>query len=200
LKINNLRQGITALFIVITVMVGIVGFLIHEGDVTETDGMDFLTFDGDISVTGDKEETSTQRTLPVHIVGAVANPGVYYLYEGSIVLDVLNMAGGPLENADTSVTNLAARISDGMKIVIYTREQVEEGDYISEETDRISVVNINYADKGMLMTLPGIGESRAEAIIAYREKNGRFNDISEIMNVSGIKEAAFEKIKEYITI
>jgi len=105
-----------------------------------------------------------------------------------------------LENADTSVTNLAARISDGMKIVIYTREQVEEGDYISEETDRISVVNINYADKGMLMTLPGIGESRAEAIIAYREKNGRFNDISEIMNVSGIKEAAFEKIKEYITI
>lgn len=171
----------------------------------------------------------------VDIKGAVLKEGVYELNEKSRVIDVINLAGGLKENADTSVTNLSKYITDEMVIVIYTKEEVEKfkevkkeeekkeeqciiynevivNDSCKEESntkkeeldnkheDEIDVkISINNADIDLLMTLPGIGESKAKSIIEYREQNP-FTSIEDIMNVSGIGEKAFEQIKNYITL
>ena len=155
----------------------------------------------------------------VHICGAVACPGVYLLPEGSRIYQAVEMAGGFLADADQEGINLAQMVADGMKVTVFTEEEAEtaaEGSGIlypeanPSGRDRTGAgtaalaqkpkVNINTAGKEELMTLRGIGESRAEDIIAYREKHGSFQKIEEIMKVSGIKDAAFEKIKEDITV
>lgn len=155
----------------------------------------------------------------VHICGAVACPGVYLLPEGSRIYQAVEMAGGFLADADQKGINLAQMVADGMKVTVFTEEEAEtaaEGSGIlypeanPSGRDRTGAgtaalaqkpkVNINTAGKEELMTLRGIGESRAEDIIAYREKHGSFQKIEEIMKVSGIKDAAFEKIKEDITV
>ena len=101
--------------------------------------------------------------------------------------------------------NLAGSVEDGQKITVYTKAQVEAGEtrevYRADSVDeQEKKVNLNTADKETLMTLSGIGEARAEAILAYREEQGGFQSIEEIMEISGIKTAAFEKIKDQITV
>ena len=170
----------------------------------------------------------TEETVLIDIKGAVVNPGVYQLTVGSSVKDAINMAGGILENANTNVINLSKRLVDEMVIIVYTNEEVEsykkdpevltEFVYIEipcecpdtmndaciekkeENNVKENLISINTATKEELMTLSGIGESKAEAIITYREKNDGFKAIEDIMNVSGIGETAFEKIKEQITV
>ena len=134
----------------------------------------------------------------VYIVGEVVNPGVYNVTEGSRVYDVVSMAGGLTENAALEYINLAGRVSDEEKIIVYSLEQVLNGEVMADEES--ALININKATKEQLMTLPGIGESRAEAIIKYREDNGGFASKEDIMKVSGIKEAAFSKIEDFITV
>lgn len=140
------------------------------------------------------------------------------------------MAGGLLKDADTRVTNLAKKLFDEMVIIIYSKDEVKELTKVQEkeeiqndlchnecdscidkdkvinnhdkeenEEDEIVLVNINKASKDELMTLSGIGESKALAIIEYREKK-LFEKIEDIMKITGIKESAFEKIKDYITV
>ncbi len=133
----------------------------------------------------------------VYVVGEVVNPGVYTLKEGSRVCDVIDEAGGFTENAAKEYINLASKVSDGEKIIVYSVTQINEGVMLESQS---SLVNINTADADKLMTLPGIGEARANDIIKYREKNGRFETIEDIMKVSGIKEAAFSKIEDLITV
>lgn len=140
------------------------------------------------------------------------------------VIDVINEAGGLTENADTSVINLSKKIIDEMVIIIYTKEQVinftkvKETEKIIQDkcnqvdenslkndacitTDKINnKVSLNTATKEELMTLQGIGESKANDIIKYRETNGPFNSIEDIKNVPGIGENLFAQIKEDITI
>ena len=154
-------------------------------------------------------EQEPQRFCVVHICGAVKRPGVYELPEGSRVMDAVTAGGGFLTEADPASCNLAQPVTDGSRIYIMTEEESartpysdggggrDEGALSAAQGGRI---DINTADAAALMTLPGIGESRAAAIIAFREKNGRYACIEDIMKVSGIKQAAFEKIRDLIFV
>lgn len=164
------------------------------------------------------------KTLVVHICGAVSAPGVYELPAGSRIIDAVEAGGGFLTEADEACCNLAEEIVDGCQIYIMTKsESCADGqtekkagiqtspDSDMQTTDRNvrsnsapalenGLVNLNTADVAALMTLPGIGESRAKAIISYREQHGAFAKIEDIMKISGIKQAAFSKIKDKITV
>ena len=164
------------------------------------------------------------KTLAVHICGAVSAPGVYELPAGSRIIDAVEAGGGFLPEADEACCNLAEEIVDGCQIYIMTKsESCADGqtekkagiqtspDGDMQTTDRNvrsnsapalenGLVNLNTADVAALMTLPGIGESRAKAIISYREQHGAFTKIEDIMKISGIKQAAFSKIKDKITV
>ncbi len=158
----------------------------------------------------------TDRTIMVHICGAVKNPGVYEIPRDARVFDAVMVAGGFKEDACEDYVNLAETIEDGCKIVIPTKMQIseEEKQNITEESfqavirdtknsdssDLSLLVNINTADEDKLKTLTGIGDTRAKSIIAYREEHGEFHSIEEIMNVSGIKDASYQKIKDEITV
>lgn len=159
------------------------------------------------------EEAEPELLLLVHVCGAVQNPGVYSLERGQRICHAVEAAGGFLAEAEETYVNQAQVIEDGMKITIPTKEEVllwkqqnQTGLESGAESKGTSgnqgdsKVNINTADEAALCTLPGIGESRARSILAYREEHGRFGRIEDIMNVSGIKEAAFEKIKQYLTV
>ena len=167
------------------------------------------------------EET---KTLVVHICGAVSAPGVYELPAGSRIIDAVEAGGGFLPEAEEACCNLAEEIVDGCQIYIMTKSescadgQTEKkaGIQTSPDSDMQTkdrnvrsnsapalengLVNLNTADIAALMTLPGIGESRAKAIISYREQHGAFAKIEDIMKISGIKQAAFSKIKDKITV
>lgn len=146
-----------------------------------------------------ESEKAAGGDVYVYVTGRVKKPDVYKVSEGSRVYQLIDMAGGFEEDADTVGINLADRVYDGMKLVVYAVGEVHEPEstFVSEKED---VININTASKEQLMTLPGIGESKAESIIRYREETGRFNSIEDIMNISGIKEGAYNKIKELITV
>ncbi len=149
-------------------------------------------------------ETEEQMvTVTVHVCGAVLNPGVYELSCASRIMDAVNLAGGLTEEAADDYVNLAAKISDAQQIYIPTREEAGQLQRTSEQggqTDSTGKININTADKELLCTLPGIGQTRAQSIITYRQEHGKFASIEDIMQVSGIKESSFQKIKEYITV
>ena len=153
-------------------------------------------------------QSTSAPTVYVHICGAVERPGVYQVEEGSRVFQVVEEAGGFLEEAAPDYLNMADAVSDGMKLVVPYADELEAGQAYGETGQAAAGVfasgpakiNINTADKAALMTLKGIGESRAEDIIRYREQNGGFQKIEDIMNVSGIKDAFFEKIRDDITV
>ena len=145
-------------------------------------------------------ETLTEPTMIyVHICGEVNNPGVYELPEGSRIFEAVEAAGGFTEDASQSSLNLAQLISDEAQIVILSQAEAEEKAKLERE-QAAGIINLNTASKEQLMTLPGIGESRAEDIIRYRKESGGFQSIEEIMKVPGIKESAYLKIKDSITV
>ena len=161
----------------------------------------------------EEEEASKNSDDPVyvHVCGAVKNPGVYALVRNSRVYDAIAMAGGLTETAADDYVNQARYISDGERVYIPQKEELSHlsssqyavGQPVADGQNGGSVqeqlpVNINTAGIGELTTLPGIGESRAESIIAYREQHGSFARIEDIMKISGIKGAAYEKIKDRI--
>ena len=163
-----------------------------------------------------------QQKVIVHVCGAVNNEGVYELEPGSRVIDAVNAAGGFLEDADESYVNLAQILEDAVKLRIPTVEEtkalmtdetqqdIQDGNQMAgisgsseadaDGPDRGGKININKASETELCEIPGIGPSRARSIIAYREEHGRFGTIEDIMNVSGIKDKFFAKIKDHITI
>ncbi len=152
---------------------------------------------------GDAASSEEEPRVVVYISGAVASPGVYSLSEGSRVNDVVELAGGFLENAEPSSVNLARVISDGEQISIPTVEQIEESraSQSSASTAAVSgLVNINTADITALQTLSGIGEATAQAIVDDREKNGPFASLEDLMRVDGIGEKKFAKIRDSICL
>ena len=145
-------------------------------------------------------ESSTEPIkIYVHICGEVNNPGVYELAEGSRIFEAVEAAGGFTEEAAQASLNLAQVISDEEQIVILTQDEAEEKARLERE-QAAGIVNLNTASKEQLMTLTGIGESRAEDILRYRQESGGFQNIEEIMSVPGIKESAYLKIKDSITV
>ena len=191
----------------------------------------------DIEVVNDiiKEEDSIKETVDeettkynVDIKGAIKNPGVYKMDSNLTVNDAINIAGGLTKNADTSVINLAKKITDEMVIIIYTKEEVKNSNIVdtvikvvekecvcpniendgclnTDINDNITnkedggLININTATKEELQTISGIGESKAKNIIEYRNKKGKFESIEDIKNVEGIGDTLYETIKIYIT-
>lgn len=151
----------------------------------------------------DKLEDSSK--IYVYVCGAVNSPGVYELEDGARIYEAIVCAGGLRDDADKNYVNQAQILSDGEQIYIPTEEEAAQEHLISK-TEQVSDttvdgrVDINTATKEELMTLSGIGESRAESILAYRQIHGMFQDIEELMNVEGIKEGIFQKIKDSITV
>ena len=135
----------------------------------------------------------------VYICGEVVSPGVYEVTADSRIWDVLLEAGGFTEEASLESVNLAERVEDGMQITIPSLSAAEE---MKKEAERraAGLVNINTASKEELCTIPGIGESRAEAILQYREARGGFSHVEEIMQVDGIKEGLYTKIRDKIYV
>ena len=159
--------------------------------------------------TNDTALNTGSDTVLVHTCGEVQTPGVYELTADSRICDVLLLAGGFTADADTEAVNMAAGIEDGMQIVIPTEtdrtsETTGNSFYRTGETaagkTESQLVNINTADKETLMSLPGIGAGKAEAVIAYREAGGVFKDIKDIMLVDGIKEGVYARIKDKICV
>lgn len=173
-------------------------------------------------------------TIRVDIKGAVNKPGVYEVEEDTIINELIEMAGGLTEEADTSIINLAKKLANEDLIIIYTKEEVSNSNIVDtvvkevmgecicpniqndgcinneiddtisnyekeDEEERKDLVNINTASKEQLMELNGIGESKADAIIEYRQNN-KFKNIEDITNVSGIGQALYEKIKDSIRV
>lgn len=155
-----------------------------------------------VSEAGLPETEGSETLIRVYVCGAVANPGVVEIPQGSRVEDALAAAGGFGADAGREAVNLADWVNDGQKLYFPTEEEAEGAGLPEAGTDMGSsgLVNINTADAAALCTLPGIGESRARDIIAYREANGGFASCEDIMNVPGIKTAAYEKIKDKITV
>ena len=134
----------------------------------------------------------------VHITGAVNNPGVIKLAQGSRLIDAIEKLGGLAENADTDSVNLASVLEDEDKIHIYTKDETAETGAVSVSgTGR---VNINTASLEDLKTLPGIGDAIGKSIIDYREKNGAFRSLEDLKEVDRIGDKVFEKLKYSITL
>ena len=176
----------------------------------------------DNEIISEKKEESNEY-IYVDIKGSVNKEGVYKVINGTRVFDLIKTAGGLKEDANTRFINLSKILNDGEVVVIYSNGEIEEAkksDIIYVETpcvcekvendaclnesinnsDSNSLININNATKEQLETLSGIGESKATAIIEYRNNNGKFNKIEDILNVSGISETIFNKIKGLITV
>lgn len=139
----------------------------------------------------------------VYVCGQVQSPGVYTVPEGSRVYDLFELAGGFTESAAVDYWNQARVLTDGEMIYVPSKEEVKDRTFEDTQRgkeDKSEKININTASKEELMTLPGIGEAKAMAILTYRQQNGPFSSIEEVKQVEGIKEAVFSKIKVYIEI
>lgn len=154
-----------------------------------------------------KEETDEEieEKIIIYITGEVEKEGVYELDRGSRIANAIEAAGGTKENANLKNVNLAYELEDGEKIYIPNVNEeenqiVEDGAGENFEKNKETIININKADSEQLQELRGIGESTAISIIKYREENGKFSTIEEIMNVPGIGENKFETIKEKIKV
>ncbi len=154
-------------------------------------------------------EEKSEELIYVYVCGQVRTPGVYSMAKGSRLFQAVDMAGGILSEGDLTRINLAVSLEDGQKIYIPSKDEAEalsqtetEAEKPENEPGSLSDgrVNINQASKEVLMTLPGIGEAKADAILAYRQAEGDFESAESLMEVPGIKEGVFAKIKDRISI
>ena len=179
------------------------------------------------SVKGSDPRESVQ--IAVYVCGAVKKPGVCYLPSGARVCDALEAAGGFTKSADSQWLNQAELLYDGEMLIVYTsvetaqmKEQgilpgdtvpahaisgsagssasVPSANAVFEGAGGEALVNLNTASKEQLMTLPGIGEAKADAIIRYRTETGLFASTEDVMNISGIKNSVYEKIRDKVTV
>lgn len=155
------------------------------------------TVEVEAAAVSEEAQKSDAAEMRVYVCGAVEKPGVVSLSEGSRAEDALAAAGGFAENAKRDYVNLAEWVTDGQKLYFPT---LEEAEILIEQESGNGLVNINTADVDTLCTLPGIGESRAKDIIAYREAHGAFASCEDIMQVSGIKNSVYSKISDMITV
>ena len=205
--IDFLKERKIVIIISILVII-LIGWKIYNSSKFESEDESELL----LSNTQEKEiENDEEEFIVVHVTGEVKNPGVVKVKEGSRVEDLVKAAGGLTENADISNVNLAYVVEDGIKIRIpstddekneeYITQSIGEGIIMQEEgNSNSSIVNINTANETELEELPGIGASIAGRIIEYRNKNGKFKDLDDIKNVTGIGESKYEKIKDLIKV
>ena len=203
------KQKKIVIIVGIIIIIGILYFIYNEVDKKSTDQIDnnMLSIENNT-----KENEESKEFVIVHITGAVRTPGIVKLPEGARIEDAIDKAGGLTEDADISDVNLAYVLEDGIKIKIPTiSEEKNEEIIISSSGEGIvekeisnnsenKIININKANETDLQTLPGIGASLAGRIVEYRNSNGKFNEIEDIKNVSGIGESKYENIKNLICV
>ena len=145
---------------------------------------------------------AAEETVFVDVRGAVVFPGVYELPAGSRVYQAVEAAGGLKPHAAADSVNQARELVDGEQVFVRTKQEMQgaQAENAGGTSDGDQGIDLNTADKKTLCTLPGIGEEKAEAVIAYRTENGPFSSAEEIMKVPGIKEGTYRKIKEYISV
>lgn len=196
----------------------------NEQEVQTSDS--FQAVNQDVVQTGDDTQVANQdnaqekvKECYVDICGAVVTPGVYKVYADTRIYEVVLLAGGLTVDAEQSCINQALCVYDGMKLIVPTKAEWEAGVYMLDEqglivttgqelgdlqrasqTENDGMININEATLEELCTLPGVGNTKAESIIAYREQYGKFSSIEDIKKVAGIKEGLFEKIKSKIKV
>lgn len=205
-----MKKTIIILCTIIVVLGGIIFILYKNNSNSKEEVVDIFEEPEEI-----KEEESNSKKVIVDIKGMINNPGVYEVDSNLRVNDVIELAGGLKEGADTSNINLAKLVSDEMTIIIYSTEEVLEkfkqevcicncpyiqNDACINSNNDSNLININTAGIEELTTLTGIGDVKAEAIIKYRSEVGKFKTKEELLNVEGIGEALFEKIKDNITV
>lgn len=169
--------------------------------------------DSDKKTTGSSETDTVAGDLwVVQVTGAVKNPGVYQVKADSRVYEAIHLAGGLSENAAADSLNQAGYLEDGQMIHVLTLEEAASQPELSASTasgtsgsgsqssSGNTKVNINRAGKEELMQLPGIGESKAEAILAYRNEHGSFSSVDDLQKISGIKEGVLQKIRDRCTV
>ena len=162
-----------------------------------------------------QQETGPERPacMTVYLCGAVECPGIYHLPAGARVYEVIAMAGGLREDADPETVNQAGSLEDGQMLKVLTRQEAQSagtvydagtafdwGTGAGNTLSQTSLVNINTATRDALMSLPGIGEAKADAIIAYRQEHGVFSVKEDIMQISGIKDSVYRKISDRICV
>lgn len=196
--------GIIALLLIFLVCMYVSGG-IDELNSNSIDDI-FVEESSEVSTENSREKQellNEQNKIVVEIKGEVNNPNIYYLKEDSIIDDLIVAAGGLRENANTSQINRAEQLQNHQSIYIPSNEEIQNSaeevvNKVNNQNDS-NLININTASVSELDALPGVGPSKAQAIITYREENGPFKSIEEIKNVSGIGESSFEKIKDLIT-
>ena len=152
------------------------------------------------SLEGSEKAEEEEKTIVVYVCGCVKSPGVYELPKDARVSDAVQVAAGFAENAAQETINLAKKVEDGEQIYIPSTEETAGGEDQSGAQKNDDRVDLNTASLEELKTLPGIGDAKAQSIIDYREEHGRFQDIEEIMQIEGIKEGVFQKIKDKIKV
>jgi len=190
--------------IAIAIIIGIfaiIYYVFNQGKESEYDDLISNTAIVDNTVENNEKENK-KSIIKVYVTGAVNNPGVIELEEGSRIQDAIEGVGGITNEANIKNINLAYEVSDGEKIYIpnLSEDSDENIEDSSNQKNQNGKVNINKATVSELTNVPGIGASTAEKIIAYRDKNGKFKTIEDIKNVSGIGQNKYENIKDHITV
>jgi len=221
IKFNINKEYIILAAVLAVIVAALIGYRIVQsrGDIIIDTKADFKEgINVKISEKGNTKETSEPKEedlISVHVTGCVNNPGVVTIKRGSIIKDAIDAAGGATEDADLENINLVYKLNYNVKIKIRAKGEVSgetetslagkgvdiidnSGGAVEEVKRSDGKININSATVEELMELPGIGEKTAADIIKYREQAGGFRTIEDIMNVPGIKEGRFEKIRDKI--
>lgn len=197
---QNVKSIILAFVCSLVLIIGGL-FYFNQNKTEDYSGVSFSNISNEINNKDEKAEDKHDEKIFVDVKGAVKHPGVFETTKDKRVKDLIEEAGGLLDDADTSTLNLSQKVKDQMVIYVLKHgekpKQISDGGSSSSNTD---VININTANKEQLMKISGVGKTKAEAIISYREKNGDFKKKEDITKVHGIGKATFEKIKDKIEV
>jgi len=197
---QNVKSIILAFVCSLVLIIGGL-FYFNQSKTEDYSGVSFSNISNETNNKDEKAEDKHDEKIFVDVKGAVKHPGVFETTKDKRVKDLIEEAGGLLDDADTSTLNLSQKVKDQMVIYVLKHgekpKQISDGGSSSSNTD---VININTANKEQLMKISGVGKTKAEAIISYREKNGDFKKKEDITKVRGIGKATFEKIKDKIEV
>ena len=197
---QNVKSIILAFMCSLVLIIGGL-FYFNQNKTEDYSGVSFSNISNETNNKDEKAEKRHDEKIFVDVKGAVKHPGVFETTKDKRVKDLIEEAGGLLDDADTSTLNLSQRVKDQMVIYVLKHgekpKQISDGGSSSSNTD---VININTANKEQLMKISGVGKTKAEAIISYREKNGDFKKKEDITKVRGIGKATFDKIKDKIEV
>ena len=197
---QNVKSIILAFMCSLVLIIGGL-FYFNQNKTEDYSGVSFSNISNETNNKDEKAEDKHDEKIFVDVKGAVKHPGVFETTKDKRVKDLIEEAGGLLDDADTSTLNLSQKVKDQM--VIYVLKHGEKPKQISDggsSSSNADVININTANKEQLMKISGVGKTKAEAIISYRDKNGDFKKKEDITKVRGIGKATFEKIKDKIEV